>query len=705
MARDKVGGANADKVEDEAGTGGPAKQAAGEKAAAGKSDPHKDARGKDAPGKDTPETSAAEKRTPRAESSLTARQAAAARAALQRGHRRIEFARAVAFGAEFAGAAGLVVAGLLAWEWTDRLWGRTDGLALTVQVSTAVTVAALIAAWVLRSDRWRTAARGLAVVAAAVTTVLSIASVWQVAAGGRGGGGLVAAVAGLLVIAGASGWLAGLRRLRKLFAFGVRYARTGGYGNLSAVRRAQYLGAPLGALGAAAVVAGGILVAPGLVGSEDSQTAEALTLTGATPSIGTKPTWEIELPAGLGRTTVRATPGGLAVDEQRGVRMVDPASGETRWHWRDEAYTRVAVNLTDSGRILLLGLTHDGEEPGRNRIVALDTATGQVRWQRFDDDLVAQMALLGVAPEDGAWLAAPGRLEPATDPTANETPYGVRLVDATDGDAVWLDPGTEGCTVASLGAGSSDVVLVVEDCGVPEGVDTGVARCQVSGLAVEDGRRLWTWPDTARIDPEQHYAVNCRATSLDGRIFLTFQANSLDPEAGDADVPTPALALHPITGEELWAVEQDEDGYAVLGVDGLNNPVDMAGDLVVGVEYPSNQVGVGTAVLIMRDATDGSRVSEIALPEGQPVGLRATDDDRLMISHYLREADQIKLLEVDLAKGAVVTEAEVATGSEEAQFRSAGVAVGPEAVAVDTLVVSGPNPQPGEVRLIVRGFS
>src|SRR5690606_16167571 len=416
VARDKVGGASADKVEDEGRAGGPAKarrsRSSGsgrksgpaarpevpedsppEQAAAEKPSPpdrkpaaKKAAAGKDAAGKDTAAggKATAAKKAPaikqesspakatgakqadsagkegagkegkdgaRKETSLTARQAAAARAALQRGHRRIAFARAVAFGAELAGAAGLVVAGLLPWAWTDRLWGRTDGLAVAVQTAIGVPVLAPIGARTLRTARWRTAARTLAQVAAAVATVLSVASVWQVAAGGRGGGGLVAGVAGLLVIAGSAGWLVGLRRLRKLFAFGVRYARTGGYGNLSAVRRAQVLGAPLGVLGAAAVGAGGVLVAPGLVSSEDAQTAEALTLTGPPPSIGSAPTWEIELPAGLGRTTVRATPGGLAVDEQRGVRMVDPHSGETRWHWRDEAYTRVAVNLADSGRI------------------------------------------------------------------------------------------------------------------------------------------------------------------------------------------------------------------------------------------------------------------------------------------------------------------------------------------------------------------
>src|SRR5690606_12063897 len=240
-------------AKDNPGKGGPDRTSAA-KGGSGKSSVNKETAEK----QQAAEKQTTEKETAGKETSLTARQAAAARAALQRGHRRIEFARAVAFGAELAGAAGLVVAGLLTWEWTDRLWGRTDGLAVVIQASAALTVLALIAAWLLRTDRWRTAARTLALVTAAAVAVLSVASVWRVDAGGRGGGGLVAAVSGLLVIVGAAGWLVGLRRLRKLFAFGVRYARTGGYGNLSAVRRAQFLGIPLGVVGTAAVVAGGI---------------------------------------------------------------------------------------------------------------------------------------------------------------------------------------------------------------------------------------------------------------------------------------------------------------------------------------------------------------------------------------------------------------------------------------------------------------
>jgi outer membrane protein assembly factor BamB len=730
VAREKVSDADADKVTDADGTDETDESApdeksdSAEKSASSKEagSPKKAGSAKKSsaknqkstaktPGKKAgPAKKSAAAKSAAAKESATAKRAAEARAVMQRHHRRLAFARAAAVGVEVVGAAGLVAASLLPWEWTDRLWGRTDDNAwVAVQVALAAVVLALAVAWLWRSnDRVCTWARTIAVLASLVVAGIATALVWQADLGARAAGGIVAVAAAVLVIAGSTGWLLGLRRLRTLFAFGVGYARNRGYGNLRSVRRAQLVGLPIGAVGAAAIVAGTFLVAPGLVSTEQASTASPLDLTGAPPTGGGEPSWEMELAVADGQfATAHATPGGLLVDELHGIRGVDPRDGTVRWFWRDEAYRRAAVVVVDGGQTVVLALEYEGEQAGRDLLVALDTATGELRWDRFDDEAVASLANNGVAAEGGDWAAGPDSVlapDPeATDPNAVPQ-LGVRLVGTGDGQTLWRYAGTEGCQNASIVPGSPDVVLLVENCAVPE---LGLERCQVSGLDAADGAQLWTWPTDERVDPEVAVATQCRATALEDQVFLNYTVTATDPES-DATLPAepPALSLDPATGAELWAAERDEDSYATAGVDGLNSPAAVVGDQVLGIEWPSGQPGQGPAVLIMRDVGDGSRVGEVELPEGQPVGIKAVDDDTLMLSYYRPQSPdaQILLVEVDLAAGEVTGESVVTTGPES-DFRSAGLTVGPETVVVDTIMVPGESASPDDIRLVVRGFS
>lgn len=656
----------------------------------------------------------ASQKSDEAKTSATSRRAAEARAAKQRQHRRIELVRALAIGVEVAGAAGLVVASLLPWDWDERLLGRSDNPWLVTQVAIGVAVLALAAGWIRpRNDALGTWSRAVAMPAAAAVAVLAVAAVWQADLGARGAGGIVAVAAAVLAIAGSVGWLVGLQRLRKLFAFGMVYARDHGYGNLAAVRRAQLIGAPVGAVGAAAVVAGTLLVAPGIVTTVDASSADPLVLDGATPAAAGDPSWTDDVDVNLDRAesaaTAYPTPGGLLVDEVQGVRLVDPRDNTERWHWRDEAYYRAGTILTSAGGIAVLALRYDGDDPGRDRVVALDTATGEVQWDRADPDLVEAVATLPEGSPDADWFAVPHRVETTeadpADPTAAQggtASYGMRVIGADGGETRWQYAGTSGCTLSRLDASAPDTVVATEECPPDQGASS---TCQVSGWDAAGGSRRWSWAAEDRIDPATGYPTACQATVLGDIALLTYQVTPVeapeDPAAAPDPPRTPALALDLQTGEEAWVIEPEEDSYAATGVDGVSAP-ELVGDTIIGPEYPSGQAGVGAVALVLRSVADGSKIGEVALPEGQPIEFGATGDGTVAMTYYQQaEPPKVLLVEVDLAAGEVTGQTLVFESNPSLQIGSAGLAVGPEMLVVDTLLGSGPE----DVRLRLHGYA
>lgn len=669
--------------------------------------------GADAPGAKKAARSANQKSND-AKTSATSRRAAEARAAKQRQHRRIELVRALAIGVEVAGAAGLVLASLLPWDWDERLLGRTDNPSLATQVLIGVAIVALVAGWIRpRNDSLGTWTRVVAMPAAATAGILSVAAVWQADLGARGPGGIVAAVAAALAIAGSVCWLVALRRLRKLFAFGMVYARDHGYGNLAAVRRAQLIGAPVGAVGAAAVVAGTLLVAPGIVTTVDASSADPLVLEGATPAAASNPSWTDDVEVNLDRAesaaTTYPTPGGLLVDEAQGVRLIDPRDNSERWHWRDEAYFRAGTILTSAGATAVLALRYDGDGSDRDRVVALDTATGEVRWDRTDPELVEAITTLPEGAADADWFAVPDRVETTqadpADPNAapgGSSSSGIRVIGADDGETRWRQAGASGCTLSRVDADAPDTLVATEEC-TPE--ESATSRCQVSGWDAATGSQRWTWAAEDRIDPATEVPTSCQATVLGDIALLTYQVSPAEPPEDPADQPepprTPAVALDLRTGEEAWVIEPEDDSYASGGVDGVSTP-ELVGDTIVGPEYPSGQAGVGAPALVLRSVTDGSKIGEVELPEGQPIEFGATSDDTLAMSYYQQaEPPKVLLVEVDLAAGEVTGETLVFESNPSLQIASAGLAVGPELLVVDTLLGSGPD----DVRLRLHGYA
>jgi outer membrane protein assembly factor BamB len=604
----------------------------------------------------------------------TAAAAAAARAVMQRRHRRIGFGMTAAVGFEATGGAGLVLAGLLPWEWGERLWGRTDPGGLVVQVAIAATLLGLVLGWLpvrsARADRLRPRSRTATLLPAAAVVVGAAAMVWQAPPGSRGAGGIVAGLAAVLVLAGAVGWLVGLRRLRVLFPFGIQDARVAGFGNLPAVRRAMLVGGPAGAVGGIVVVAGALLVVPGLVSTEDFRTAGALALSGPPPPAGGGPVWELTA-TGDSSASISATAGGLVVEERQGVRVVDPRDGSARWHWRDRAYQRVATVVTDQRQTVVLALRHQADQPGRARVVALDAATGQVRWHRYDDHLVEAMELVAVAPESGDWFVVP-EPGPVTGEGQPAGPIGLRAVDSA-GQTRWRASEAEGCNLNAVNADAGSVVVIGQDCTDP---DTETAGCRVTGLDPATGAETWSWPPGEPV-------TGCQATPRPELVFVSYRTAS----------ETAAVALDPATGAEIWTVTGEE-------VTTLTNPV-VVGDTVLGLRPASDGAG---SVLVFRDAADGEILRQSTLPAGQPIEIAPARDGFVVISHYRPESAEVVLLEVDVAAGQVSSETVVATSPENAAFQRVTLAVGPETVAIDALLATGPEPGPEDFSLLVRGF-
>lgn len=619
----------------------------------------------------------------RAGESGTAAAAAQARAVMQHRHLRIGFAMTAAVGAEVIGAAGMVAGGLLPWEWDERLWGRTDQPGILLQAALALAVLALALAWYSGSYPVRTRSRTFALLPAAAVAGGAVAVIWQADLGSRGAGGLVTGAAAVVAVAGAVGWLVGLRRLRVLFPFGLADARSSGFGNLAAVRRARLVGGPAGGVGGVVVVAGALLVGPGLVTTEDTGTADPLALGGQPPTAGGgEPTWELTLPAGSS-STITATPGGLVIGEVRGVRVVDPRDGAERWHWRDEAYRLVTAAVTDGGGTVVLALDYEGEQAGRDRVVALATATGEVRWDRQDDDLVAAMTTAAIAPEEGDWFVVPEQVAPPEGQPpeqAAQAPVRLRVVGSDDGRTRWEATERDGCRFVSVNGDAPGVVVAGQECTGDGGAPGG---CLVTGLDPVTGDERWSWPPDG---PDPDLATGCQATPRGELVFVTHQAAQQS-----------AVALDPGTGAEVWTTDT---------VNGLTAPV-VVGDAVVGAEPAGDGSGTG-GVLVIRDAADGQVRTEVPLPPGQPIEVAPVSDEVAAISHYRTDTTEVMLLEVDVGAGEVAAESRVLAAPADGAFQRVGLAVGPQTLAVDALVgpgqPAGQQAGQGDLTLHVHGY-
>lgn len=587
----------------------------------------------------------------------------------------------LALGGEIIGAVGLLGSGALPWQWEERLWGTGGGTPVTIQVAIALVVLALVAAWWRRGSGLALQSRVGLLVPAALVVLLAAAQLWQADLGSGRVGAVVAIVAACLVIAGSALWLVGSRQLRVLFPFGVADSRSRGYGNLQAVRRAERIGAPASALGGAALLAGTVLVVPGWLSTVDSVVGQPLTLPGE-PAVATgDPAWTVELTAAHDGipTAVWATGNGLLIDERSGIRAVDPRSGATHWHWRDDSYLRLGSALTDEGATVVLALDYAGSATDRDLVVALDTATGEVRWQRYDRELVEAMGRATWSPPVGDWFVVPEQLQPAG--TGGAGTIGLVAVGG-DGERRWQVAEEADCNFLGVTAEVAGALVVSQQCVRPSGDEvTTVASCQVTGHDPQSGQPRWSYPG-----PDETVADCDVRPTRDLLIIASTQGETRT-----------AVGLDPASGDTRWTLTADDDEDLA----GLETPRQV-GDLVLGTRLIGG-VDLAQAELIVRGLADGQIQQRIPLPEGQPITIAAAGGDHAAVAMYRAASAELVMVDVDLAS-ATTSEILVADTPADSTPRRVTMASGPSALTMDVLVAIGLEPGPEDFRLQVHGW-
>jgi hypothetical protein len=457
-----------------------------------------------------------------------------------------------------------------------------------------------------------------------------------------------------------------------------------------APRRRWWAGLAAAVATIAAMAVAAFLVLPGYFSGDnpgvaaDGRTVAPLRLAGEPPDVGSGPGWEIELAAASEAPfpDIRATAGGLVIDETHGVRTIDPHTGAPRWHWRDEAYRRVATALVDGGATVILALRHDGDQPDRDQVVALDSATGEVRWARWDHDLVGAAAGYGgvVASAEGDWFAAPLTFDTLASPTtvALDAVSGVRLVDGGSGETRWGRPDSSDCRLHSFAPAAPDTLVLVEGCPGPAATPD-IWTCRLTGLAADRGEPRWAWPSETGADPSA-----CVATVMPGLVY----------------VPNQDLVIDTRTGDQRWALGPDDE----VGIGGDLSPAAMVvGEILVGLAPPPhNEPSTAPWGLILRDVLDGSLRTVVELPAGRPVQVDPGRDGTVVIAQYPTGdgAAEVRLVEVDVASGEVVRQSPAIVPGADAEVRFVHLVTGPETLAVGIMNETGA----GDWRLAVHGF-
>lgn len=557
------------------------------------------------------------------------------------------------------GLGGLVIGGSLGWTWSTPLWGRTDVVSVLLQLGIVAAVAT--GAPALRrssADRQRALFPTLLGLVAVGTGAAAVAVTVAVDTGGRGVGGVVTAASAALVVSGvvASRW-AYQRSFR---------ACAGGLSGIELRMRGRRLRvAGCGAGGAAAVaVLAAAAAAP--VGSEDTSTAPWIEFTGSAPPVAGAPAWQTSL---VGRhpaipQQLRSTPGGLSVDEEHGIRMLDPRTGQARWHWRDEAYSLVSSMLATDGRTVALGLRFRGEREGMDRVVALSVLTGELQWERVDAQLVDGMSLVAAGGPD-YFVIANQPDEPFARRFGGWDPdsLGVVVLDAADGRQRWQVIEDPGCRMERVDTGSAGLLFAMQSCDVPDEPDN--PACTVTAYEAATGQVRWSWPGPGDLPAGVSHVTRCRMHAASNEILVTYQ--EIRPELNWG--PGPLLALELDSGRPRWAAAPDDDGGPAFSDHHWLITDDAVVDPLQGH-------------LVIRDRGTGEVTGRVALPEGRLYGPVAADEATVVFATYHEDREELSLHAIDVAAMAMIGSTHIATRPEDTAYERISVAAGPQAAAV-----------------------
>jgi outer membrane protein assembly factor BamB len=345
------------------------------------------------------------------------------------------------------GLAGLVAGYLLPWSRFDPGSAHLPPVAL--RIACGLLGPGLSALAVLRPAVWSRRVAALGALGVAAFGALQLITITPLQGYGAGG---ALTVLGALALAG--GWLLGGPPVRAA--------------ELARVQRVPGL-----------IIFVGSVVLVGFAGwgaqywftegrFVDADTAgKAATSSTAAPERLDHQRWQRTLP---GEQLVGLVSGRLVVRDKGGVRALDPATGQERWHYQRHDLTTVNAAATGDGATVLLFYGQ-----GRGVLaVALAAGSGQERWTR-------QLDTSPSAP----WNV--GTLIPAADAVAAVElggGQGVRLVGGDHlGGAHPTALPAAGCSVSSVAAAGNTVAVAVR-CADGE---------QVLGVSAGSGRQLWSW--------------------------------------------------------------------------------------------------------------------------------------------------------------------------------------------------------------------
>ncbi|MPZ24885.1 MAG: PQQ-binding-like beta-propeller repeat protein [Micromonosporaceae bacterium] len=552
---------------------------------------------------------------------------------------------------------------LLAWSQAGdepSLWARSLPAAIAVLVLGPAASLVVAVAWV-RAPAGRGGAVLLAV-AAVVAGWVAWVQLSGVADRQLGPGGPVAVLAAAALIVGwvlvGTGWPAA--------------AVTGG-----GVVPWLVAVCVLGLLVAAAVPAVGWYRTGRLV---DHTTASPLPETpAADPADLARERWRVPAPGGqLVGTTGRyvvvrsATAGSEPVGT--GVRVVDGETGDEHWRYRRTDLAAEVATLSGDGAVVVVLFTAYDQR----RLLALETATGQLRWQRdlpadvlgadsFGIDALVAGGVVALTTQCGISARHQIRGE-LLDYQCQEEHGEVWAVDAQTGETRWqwapepiprdgeADGPAEAPCWGVAAAPAGDTLVVQVECPTEYfdgGFDPwfGPALQQFVGLAADDGTERWRREPPELADhrlgprgypPEEEEPV---LRPLGDAVLAPLGGGYQAPDGSIIELPPRWVALAGADGAELSTMEVDEllaatDELAIY-VEGQAPVEAVAVDPTTGEPRWRSRLPSNGSSHEQRLAATSSQTGYLLWFRGERVG------------DQLRPSGEVAMVTVDLAGGAV----------------------------------------------------
>jgi outer membrane protein assembly factor BamB len=324
------------------------------------------------------------------------------------------------------------------------------------------------------------------------------------------------------------------------------------------------------------------------------------------------------------RASLIGTAGGLAVLEQRGVRVLDPATGARRWshhrwdarhfgprHTPDSAHTGTAA-VSPDGRWLAMTMFIDA-----TRSLLIDGLRDRTRVWVFDTASGAQLVDAPV-PDSARVVAVDRDLVAITSAVDDEDDDAGRVLSALgrDGRPAWRHPLGEGCGTTDATTVDGDLLVLLNDC-----ADRSIRLLRVHGGT---GSLIWTWQAEASLGRAVSMVVAGSTTVVDlydGSHHLAGVSLADGAEVWRRPIQSPGRSpdpgsfrytgrLHAVAGTVVFAEQRDV--VVVHAVDAATGEVAWTGQVADGSapvlgDGRDMLLEDGRFLLAYADATDHDR--------------------------------------------------------------------------------------------------